>query len=90
LPALRKAYGALAARHRGAKQVEIISAVALDPAQLNEISNSLSGVLGGRVEAVTRVDPSLLGGFIVQAGSRQFDASLKTKLENLKLSLKGA
>jgi F-type H+-transporting ATPase subunit delta len=87
---LFKAYGALAARHRGAKQVEIISAVALDPAQLNEISNSLSGVLGGRVEAVTRVDPSLLGGFIVQAGSRQFDASLKTKLENLKLSLKGA
>jgi F-type H+-transporting ATPase subunit delta len=36
------------------------------------------------------VDESLIGGFVVRAGSRQFDASLKTKLESLKLALKTA
>ena len=30
------------------------------------------------------------GGFVVRAGSRQFDASLKSKLDSLKLALKSA
>ncbi|MEJ0022434.1 MAG: FoF1 ATP synthase subunit delta [Alphaproteobacteria bacterium] len=40
------------------------------------------------VQPTTRVDPSLIGGFIVRAGSRQFDASVKSKLDNLKLALR--
>lgn len=90
LPTVFQAFAKLAARHRGARQVEITSAVPLEPAQLDDLLKSLATALGGKVEAATRVDPSLLGGFIVQAGSRQFDSSLKTKLETLKLTLKGA
>jgi F-type H+-transporting ATPase subunit delta len=90
LPGVFKAFAVLAARHRGARQVEITSATPLEPAQLDDLLKVLAKALGGKVEAVTHVDPSLLGGFIVQAGSRQFDSSLKTKLEALKLTLKGA
>ena len=35
------------------------------------------------------VDPSLLGGLVVRIGSRMIDASLKTKLNNLELSMRG-
>ncbi len=37
----------------------------------------------------TTVDPSLIGGLVVKLGSRMVDSSLKTKLSNLSLSLKG-
>ena len=36
-----------------------------------------------------KVDPSLLGGLVVKVGSRMFDSSLRTKLMNLKVVLKG-
>jgi F-type H+-transporting ATPase subunit delta len=85
-----KAYRALLANHRGASQVEIVSAKPLDKAQLDAILAGLSKALGAKVDAVTRVDESLIGGFVVRAGSRQFDASLKSKLESLRLALKTA
>jgi F-type H+-transporting ATPase subunit delta len=85
-----QAYRALLARHRGAKQVEIVSAKPLDKAQLDQILAGLAKSLGDKVDAVTRVDESLIGGFVVRAGSRQFDASLKSKLDALKLALKTA
>jgi F-type H+-transporting ATPase subunit delta len=76
------------AAKRGQKEVEIISAVALDAAQIAAISASISKAIGQAVQPTTRVDPSLIGGFIVRAGSRQFDASVKSKLDNLKLALR--
>ena len=85
-----RAYRALLSRHRGASQVEIVSAKPLEKAQLDAILAGLGTSLGGKVDAVTRVDESLIGGFIVRAGSRQFDASLKSKLDSLKLALKTA
>jgi F-type H+-transporting ATPase subunit delta len=37
-----------------------------------------------------QVEPSLLGGLVVKIGSRLIDSSLRTKLTNLKVVLKGA
>ena len=37
----------------------------------------------------TRVDPNLLGGLVVKFGSRMIDSSLRTKLNNLKVVMKG-
>ncbi len=88
LPAIAAAYRRLLATHRGAREVEILSAQPLKPHELKTILDSLTQALGGKVQAVTRVDEALIGGFIVQAGSRQFDASLRTKLSSLKLALK--
>lgn len=90
IPGVIKAFGARLAKHRGASQVEVISAKPLDQKQLDSILAGVSKALGGKVDAVTRVDESLIGGFVVRAGSRQFDASLKSKLDSLKLALKSA
>lgn len=90
LGGVAKAFRARLAKHRGASQVEVISARPLDQKQLDTILAGVSKAVGGKVDAVTRVDESLIGGFIVRAGSRQFDASLKSKLDSLKLALKSA
>ena len=46
-----------------------------------------------RSDATSRSQPgsihSLLGGLIVKVGSRMMDNSLKTKLQNLKIAMKG-
>ena len=54
------------------------------------IVEALGKQLGAKVEAETSVDDSLIGGFVVRVGSRQFDASVKAKLDALRLALKSA
>jgi F-type H+-transporting ATPase subunit delta len=90
IPAVARAFRARLARHRGVRMVEIVSARPLDKPQLDAILAGLAKSLGDKVDAITRVDENLIGGFIVRAGSRQFDASLKSKLDTLKLALKTA
>jgi F-type H+-transporting ATPase subunit delta len=41
------------------------------------------------VQITSRVDSSLMGGLVVKIGSRMFDSSLRTKLESLKIAMKG-
>ncbi len=90
LPAIATAYRGLVARERGARQVEIISARPLGEAEKVAIVESLGKQLGAKVEAETSVDDNLIGGFVVRVGSRQFDASVKAKLDALRLALKSA
>jgi F-type H+-transporting ATPase subunit delta len=90
LPAIAAAYRALVARERGARQVEIVSARPLGPGEKAAIVDTLGKQLGAKVEAETSVDDSLIGGFVVRVGSRQFDASVKAKLDALRLALKSA
>jgi len=90
LPAIASSYRALLARERGARQVEIVSARPLAPEEKTAIVDALGKSLGAKVEAETRVDDSLIGGFVVRVGSKQFDASVKAKLDALRLALKSA
>lgn len=90
LPAIAAAFRALLDRERGARRAEIVSARALASAEKTAIVEALGQKLGAKVEAETSVDESLIGGFIVRVGSRQFDASIKAKLDALRLQLKSA
>jgi F-type H+-transporting ATPase subunit delta len=53
------------------------------------LKDALSKTVGRNVQVVTKVDPSILGGLIVRVGSRMVDSSIKSKLQRLKLVLKG-
>lgn len=85
---IQRAYRRRLSALRGTRDVEIISATPMAPAQLQNLTDALSKALGTKVTPTTRVDESLIGGFVVKAGSRQFDASVRTKLDSLKLALK--
>ena len=74
----------------GLISAEVVSAAPLDTAQMNAIKASLRKALGKDPELEARVDPSLLGGLKVKVGSRLYDASLKTKLDQMKFALKRA
>jgi F-type H+-transporting ATPase subunit delta len=80
----------LLARHRGEVAAEVQSAVALTDAQLAALKAKLKSTFGKDVRLDAKVDPSLLGGLVVKIGSRMFDSSLRTKLGNLKVVLKGS
>jgi F-type H+-transporting ATPase subunit delta len=84
-----KTFRALLARHRGEVAAEVKSAVALTEEQLAALKDKLKTSYGKDVRLDASVDPSLLGGLVIRIGSRMFDSSLKTKLNNLKVVLKG-
>lgn len=87
LPLISDQFQQRLAEHRGERQVEILAAQPMEPAQLERLVAELSAALGKQVRPTVRVDASLIGGFIARAGSRQFDASIKSKLNALAVQL---
>jgi len=83
------AFRSLVAEARGEIAAEVVSAERLSAAQLSKLKAELKASVGSDVELATIVDPSILGGLIVKVGSRMVDNSLRTKLQNLKVSMKG-
>ena len=84
-----KNFRALAARERGEVNADVASAHPLNDDQMNALKDALRIQVGKDVQINTRVDPNLLGGLIVKIGSRMIDSSLRTKLNNLKVAMKG-
>jgi F-type H+-transporting ATPase subunit delta len=82
-------FRALLARERGEVTAEVASAHALTPAQMQALKDALRVQVGKDVQINTRVDPNLLGGLVVKMGSKMIDSSLRTKLDNLKVAMKG-
>ena len=83
------AFQTLLAEHRGEVSAEVTSARELKPAHLSAVKDALKEIVGRDVALETTVDPSLIGGLIVKVGSRMIDNSLRTKLQNLELAMKG-
>jgi F-type H+-transporting ATPase subunit delta len=84
-----KNFRALLARERGEVSADVASAHALSSEQLEALKDVLRVQMGKDVQINTRVDANLLGGLVVKVGSRMIDSSLRTKLDNLKVAMKG-
>lgn len=89
LPGMIAAYQAKLAERRGETTAEIVSAKALTAPQLDALAESLKKALGTKVAVDARIDVGLLGGLVVKVGSRMVDSSLRTKLQHLRLAMKG-
>jgi F-type H+-transporting ATPase subunit delta len=89
LKSVIKAVRQLAAGHRNETTAEITSAFPLDDKQVAALKGNLKTRIGRDVAIDAKVDPSLLGGLVVRLGSQMIDASIKTKLNNLALAMKG-
>lgn len=89
LPDMIRGFNAILADRRGNASAEVTAAVALSDSQTMALTEALKKSLGRNVQLVTKVDLSILGGLIVKAGSRMVDSSIKSKLQRLKLALKG-
>lgn len=74
---------------RGEMVATVVAAQPLSDQALADIKAALTKTAGGKVALSVEVDPGLLGGLVVRVGSRMLDSSLKTKLQHLKLAMKG-
>ena len=84
-----KNYRMIAARARGEVSAEVTSAHALTDAQMQALKDQLKAGVGKDVTIAAKVDPNLLGGLVVKVGSRMIDSSIRTKIEHLKVAMKG-
>jgi F-type H+-transporting ATPase subunit delta len=89
LPGMITGFLAILAERRGQATADVTSAVPLSDAQVGAIAAALKATGDRSVTVNTKVDPSILGGLIVRSGSRMIDSSLKSKLQRLKLAMKG-
>ena len=86
---IREAYQALADQAAGRVRARVRSAAPLNDAQRAALRERLGKRLGKTVLLDTAVDPSLLGGFVAEVGSRLLDMSLRGQLARLRERLAG-
>jgi F-type H+-transporting ATPase subunit delta len=67
--------------------VELTTARELSDAEARDLLKQIEEASGRTIEATRRVDPSLIGGFVLQAGSMRVDASVRGRLDGLRHEL---
>ena len=67
-----------------------VQAGRLSQEQLSAVKSSLRKLTDKEIKLNTKLDPEIMGGMIVKVGSQMIDTSVSTKLNNLKILMKGA
>ena len=90
LPEIAEVFQALVNEKRNICKGKVITALALEEDLLVKVKDTLEKLTGKKVELVTEVDPSVMGGIIAKVGDLVLDGSLRTQLTDLKESIKGS
>ena len=77
----------LIAEHEGIVHAELTTAVELSDKEARDLLKQIEQAAGRKVEATRSVDPSLIGGIVLQVGSHRLDASVRGRLERLRREL---
>ncbi len=87
IPAVAELFEVTRAKVENKIEAEVTSAFDLSVKQTGEIASILKNKLGCDVTLSTKVDKNLIGGVVIRAGDTIIDASMKSQLESLALSL---
>ena len=79
-----QAFSELYNKHIGVQPVRVVSAVALNSVQRDQLLEKVRHYTGASVEATYETDPELIGGFVVHIGDKMLDASIKHQLTLLR------
>ena len=82
-----KAYQSFADAKKGVVRAEVSTAAPLSSADRAAVKQALDQTTGKDVQMSERVDPALIGGLVVKLGSKMVDASVRTKLNSIKLAM---
>ena len=80
-------YDALVAAMQRILDVQLTTAHELSDADFERIKKQIEQASGRTVQAERKVDPNLIGGIVLQAGSMRLDASVRGRLERLRHEL---
>jgi F-type H+-transporting ATPase subunit delta len=64
--------------------VTVTSAVELDSATIESLGKRIGEQTGNEIELTSKVDPEILGGIVLRVGNFIMDASIRTRLEQLR------
>src|SRR2546423_389110 len=84
---IAREFDRLVAEAEGILDVELTTAVELSDEETRDVITQIEKASGRKVEATQRVDPDLIGGLVLQAGSLRLDASVRGRLERLRQEL---
>jgi F-type H+-transporting ATPase subunit delta len=84
---IAREFEALVAHEQGILDVELTTAVELSQQEFDELVSRVGRASGRTVRASRAVDPSLVGGLVLQIGSRRLDASIRGRLDRLRQEL---
>ncbi len=84
---IAKEFERLVAAAEGQIDVELTTAYELSDVEAHEILSQIEQASGRKVRASRKVDPALIGGVVLQAGSLRLDASIRGRLERLRQEL---
>jgi len=87
LRTIAEEFQALVDREQGRLSVELTTAYALDEDEATAIVSKIEAASGRTVDATRSVDPDLIGGMILQAGTLRVDASVRGRLDRLRREL---
>jgi F-type H+-transporting ATPase subunit delta len=73
----------LIARQERVLELDLTTAVELSDDEAARVVKQIEEASGRRVEVTRRVDPSIIGGIVIQAGSQRLDASVRGRLDQL-------
>ena len=84
---IAREFDRLMAREERRLNVELTTAYELSDQDARALLKQIEDASGRKVEATRKVDPGLIGGFVLQAGSMRVDASVRGRLEGLRHEL---
>ena len=87
MPEIAAQFRALVNARSGVSDARIISAFALDAAQLADVVATLEKRFDRKLNATVAVDESLIGGIRVEVGDEVLDTSVKARLEQMRAAL---
>ena len=68
---------------KGIQTAEVISAIGLDENLRKQVYDLIRKGSNEQVELIEKVDKSLIGGFVLRIGDKQYDASVKSDIRKL-------
>jgi F-type H+-transporting ATPase subunit delta len=87
LDEIAREYEALVAAEEKILSVELRTAYELSDDEAAAIVHQIEQASGRRVEAARTVDPDLIGGLVLKAGSLEVDSSIRGRLDRLRRDL---
>ena len=83
IPGIKEAFHSLLLELQGNAEATVISAIPLDSTEIESIRAKLEGMLDKKIILETKIDKSILGGFVIKIDNSLIDMSLRTKLDNM-------
>ena len=84
LAEVAKQYTLLYTIDKGSQVAEVTTAVPLTADLEGKVLAKVKEITGKNVTVENKVDPSIIGGFILRVGDKQYDASILGKMNNLR------